>query len=110
MPITDFIESNNISVDKKDIDIIDISVVNRFVKKPEGFLVTVRDALNALPDDFSDDDITALSSKLYNDYVKPDSGILDGLSDAQKDILSYNALRIGTSSNTDVDSLSLIHI
>ena len=104
VPITDFIESNNISVDKKDIDIIDISVVNRFVKKPEGFLVTVRDALNALPDDFSDDDITALSSKLYNDYVKPDSGILDGLSDAQKDTLSYNALRIGAGSNTDVDS------
>lgn len=103
-PITDFIESNNISVDKKDIDIIDISVVNRFVKKPEGFLVTVRDALNALPDDFSDDDISALSSKLYNDYVKPDSGILDGLSDAQKDTLSYNALRIGAGSNTDVDS------
>ena len=103
-PITDFIESNNISVDKKDIDVIDISVVNRFVKKPEGFLVTVRDALNALPDDFSDDDITALSSKLYNDHVKPDSGILDGLSDAQKDILSYNALRIGKGSNTDVNS------
>lgn len=104
VPITDFIESNNISVDKKDIDIIDISVVNRFVKKPEGFLVTVRDALNALPDDFSDDDITALSSKLYNDHVNPDSGILDGLSDAQKDTLSYNALRIGASRNTDVDS------
>lgn len=108
-PITDFIESNNISVDKKDIDVIDISVVNRFVKKPEGFLVTVRDALNALPDDFSSDDISALSSKLYNDYVKPDSGILDGLSDAQKDTLSYNALRIGTSSNTDDDSFDFWH-
>ena len=39
--------------------------------------------------------------------LKPDSGILDGLSDAQKDTLSYNALRIGRSDNTGDDSLDL---
>lgn len=94
-PITDFIEGNNISVNEKDLNNLDLSVVNRFVRKPENFLITVRDALNALPDDFTSDDITNLSYKLYNDYVKPNSGILDGISDKQKDSLAYNRLNMG---------------
>lgn len=81
-----------------DVDVgnIDMGVINRIVKKPENFLITVRDALNALPDDYSSDDITNLAEKLYNEHIKPDSNILDNISDKQKDSASYRALNIGS--------------
>lgn len=92
----EFLKGNDIKLESNDTMLNDTSIYRRLTKQPENFLVTVRDAINNLPDDYLSDDITALSNKLYNDHIKADNDLLPNISDKMKDSLLYMACNMGT--------------
>lgn len=98
--LSEFIKSRQIKIEVADTMLNDIRLYRRLTKQPENFLVTVRDAINGLPNDYSSDDITALSNKLYNDYIKADQDLIPNISEQDKDELLYMALNIGRPNRT----------
>ncbi|STY95213.1 hypothetical protein [Moraxella atlantae] len=98
--LSEFIKSRQIKIEVADTMLNNIRLYRRLTKQPENFLVTVRDAINGLPDDYSSDDITALSNKLYNDYIKADQDLIPNISEQDKDELLYMALNIGRPNRT----------
>lgn len=93
--LAEFIISRQITITKNDVLLNDIRIYRRLTNQPEQFLVTVRDELKTLPDDYTSDDITALSKKLYNDYIKLNRVSIIDISDKDKDSLLYMAATLG---------------